>query len=69
MTTYKELQAQIDQLRKQAEEIRQRELTEVIADIKAKMQEYGITGADLGLMSRKKMTKTSTKESDIQTPV
>ncbi|MFJ2989466.1 H-NS histone family protein [Collimonas sp. NPDC087041] len=57
MTTYKELQAQIEQLRKQAEELRQAEIAGVIAEIKAKMNEYGITGADLGLMGKKRVMK------------
>jgi DNA-binding protein H-NS len=59
MTTYKELQAQIEQLRKQAEELRQAEIADVITEIKAKMNEYGITGADLGLMGKKRIMKTS----------
>jgi DNA-binding protein H-NS len=59
MTTYKELQAQIEQLRKQAEELRQAEIADVIVEIKTKMQEYGITGADLGLMGKKRVMKTS----------
>ena len=32
----------------QAEQVRKQELSAVIADIKAKMKEYGITAADLG---------------------
>lgn len=59
MTTYKELQAQIEQLRKQAEELRQAEIADVITEIKTKMQEYGITGSDLGLMGKKRVMKTS----------
>ncbi|WP_092440840.1 H-NS histone family protein [Collimonas sp. OK607] len=59
MTTYKELQAQIEQLRKQAEELRQAEIADVITEIKAKMNEYGITGADLGLMGKKRIMKGS----------
>ncbi|WP_230414478.1 H-NS histone family protein [Collimonas silvisoli] len=59
MTTYKELQAQIEQLRKQAEELRQAEIADVITEIKTKMNEYGITGADLGLMGKKRVMKTS----------
>lgn len=48
MTQYKELMQQIESLKKQAEEVRQREIAEVIKDIKAMMDEYGITPADLG---------------------
>lgn len=49
MATYLELKAQAEELLQQAEELRKREIAEVIADIKVKMQEYGITAADLGL--------------------
>lgn len=48
MTQYKELMQQIEALKKQAEEVRQREISEVIKDIKAMMDEFGITPADLG---------------------
>ena len=48
MTQYKQLLQQIETLKKQAEEVRQREIAEVIKDIKAMMAEYGITAADLG---------------------
>jgi DNA-binding protein H-NS len=73
MTTYKELQAQIEQLRKQAEELRQAEIADVITEIKTKMNEYGITGADLGLMGKKRVMKTSAAmeprtEMEAQTP-
>ncbi|KAF3999510.1 H-NS histone family protein [Glaciimonas immobilis] len=59
MSTYRELQEQIEQLRQQAEEVRKVELADVILEIKTKMQEYGITGADLGLMGKKRVMKTS----------
>ena len=48
MATYKELQAQIEALKHQAEVQRKAELAAVIAGIRAKMDEYGITVADLG---------------------
>ena len=48
MTQYKQLLQQLETLKKQAEEVRQREISEVIKDIKAMMAEYGITPADLG---------------------
>lgn len=58
MTTYKELQAQIEKLQQQAEEVRQKEIASAIAEIKAKMQEYGITAVDLGATSKKKIVKS-----------
>ena len=48
MATYSELMAQAQALMSQAEQARKNELAAAIADIKAKMKEYGITVADLG---------------------
>lgn len=56
MTSYKELQAQIAKLQKQAEEARQNEIIGAIAEIKIKMQEYGITAADLEITGKRKAT-------------
>ena len=48
MATYSELMAQAQNLMAQAEQARKNELAGVIADIKAKMKQYGISVADLG---------------------
>lgn len=48
MANYAELMAQAQALMAQAEQARKNELTTVIADIKAKMKEFGISVADLG---------------------
>ncbi len=48
MANYAELMAQAQALMAQAEQARKNELASVIADIKAKMKEFGITVADLG---------------------
>jgi DNA-binding protein H-NS len=47
MTTYSELKAQAAELLKQAERLRKEEIRGVVAEIKAKMAEYGITIDDL----------------------
>ena len=52
MSRYKEIQEQIAALQKEAEEIRKQEIASVIAEIKAKMAEYGITVDDLGSAAR-----------------
>ena len=52
MATYTELQREISRLMQQAEDARKAEIRAVIADIKAKMSEYGITAADLGSSAR-----------------
>ncbi len=48
MSSYSDLINQAQALMAQAEQVRKQELANVIADIKAKMKEYGITVADLG---------------------
>lgn len=48
MPTYAELKAQIQELEKQAEAARQRELAEARSKIQELMQAHGITAADLG---------------------
>ena len=48
MATYSELMAQAQQLMAEAEQARKNELASVVADIRAKMKQYGLTAADLG---------------------
>jgi DNA-binding protein H-NS len=47
MATYKELKAQAEALMQQAEAARQAEIASVVAEIQARMKEYGITLDDL----------------------
>lgn len=47
MATYKELKAQAEALLQQAESARRAEIAAVVAEIQARMREYGITLADL----------------------
>ena len=47
MSSLIEIQNQIAQLQKQAEEIRAKEFAQTVQDIQAKMAAYGITIADL----------------------
>ena len=63
MATYSELMAQAQKLMAEAEQARKNELSSAIADIKAKMKQYGITVADLGGVSggAKKPAKTKSK--------
>ena len=48
MSSYDDLMQQAKALMEHAESLRKAELADVIADIKAKMKEYGITTVDLG---------------------
>lgn len=49
MASYKELVAQREKIEKQIEEARTREVAQVIAEVKQKIQEYELTAKDLGL--------------------
>ena len=57
MSSYKELQSQIEKLQKEAEQARKTELANVIADIQAKMKEYNIAPEDLRIGVKKKPGK------------
>jgi DNA-binding protein H-NS len=49
VATYQELKQQAEQLMAEAERVREQEIADAIADIKAKIELYGLTAADLGL--------------------
>lgn len=49
MATYLELKEQAEKLLAEAEKLREQEIADAIADIKRKMELYGLTAADLGL--------------------
>jgi DNA-binding protein H-NS len=49
MATYLELKAKAEKLLIEAEELRVKELNEVVAEIKEKIKTYGLTAQDLGL--------------------
>ncbi|BBO60430.1 H-NS family nucleoid-associated regulatory protein [Mycoavidus sp. B2-EB] len=53
MATYQALQLQIQQLQAQAQEVRKKELASVIAEIKQKIIDYGLSLSDLGLTKTK----------------
>lgn len=66
MPSYQDYLKQIDQLTKEAEKVRQTELSAAIADIKAKMAQYGIRVSDIvgkesGATSIKKRGASATK--------
>lgn len=62
MTTYQDLMNQAQALMAQADQVRKQEQASVIAEIKAKMLEYGLTVADLGgvVGSKANKSKSST---------
>jgi DNA-binding protein H-NS len=59
MSTYKELKAQAEALLKQAEAARRAEIAAVVAEIQARMKEYGITLDDLKGGAKKSKAKTA----------
>ena len=59
MSTYKELQHQIEKLQKEADQARKTELSNAIADIQSKMREFGISPEDLGFGVRKRDRKST----------
>lgn len=66
MATYAELKAKADKFAAEAEAQRVKELDAVIADMKAKMVEYGVTPEDLGIKTtsaapRKKVVDSMAK--------
>lgn len=68
MATYLELKEQAEKLLAEAERMREQEISEAIADIRKKIELYGLTAADLGFArggpgtgSRAKPAKASVK--------
>jgi DNA-binding protein H-NS len=68
VATYLELKEQGEKLLAEAERMREQEIAETIADIKRKIELYGLTAADLGLArstgpggSRNKAAKPNVK--------
>ncbi|MDB5822572.1 MAG: DNA-binding protein [Herminiimonas sp.] len=59
MDTYSELQRRIKALQQQAEQVRRNEVGSVVADIEAKLQEFGITVDDLAGARPPKQKKTA----------
>ena len=48
MATYRQILTKIETLKQQAEQQRQKEIGGIVADIRQKMQKYGVTPEDLG---------------------
>lgn len=59
MASFKEIQAQIEQLQRQAADQRESELAGAVQKIRDLMQEYGITAQDLQAPRKKGPTKKS----------
>ncbi len=68
MASYSDLINQAQALMAQAEQVRKQELANVIADIKAKMKEYGITLEDLGGAATRKSSGAKPAASKSKAP-
>ncbi|ARV18541.1 hypothetical protein AEP_01597 [Curvibacter sp. AEP1-3] len=71
ITSYRDLKAQIEELTAKAEAARISEVASVVADIKEKIEEYGLTASDLGFKSatqgRKSIAHSIAEASDKKT--
>jgi DNA-binding protein H-NS len=61
MATYLELKQKAEKLMAEAEQMRQKEIDDVIAEIREKMKAYGLTAQDIGGVSRKRNTGGAAK--------
>ena len=63
MATYLELKQKAEKLMAEAEQMRQKEINDVIADIREKMKAYGLTPKDIGFAgnTRKRSTGATAK--------
>lgn len=57
MATYRQLTAQLEKLQQKIDKEREKAITDAIADIKAKIEEYDITPEELGFRSVKAAAK------------
>jgi len=60
MATYLELKAKAEKMLAEAELLRQKEMNDVVSDIKEKIKAYGLTAQDLGLAGAPRARKGTT---------
>ncbi len=65
MTSYVQMLAQIEDLKKQAEKARKEEISSVIKTIKRQIADYGITAQDLGLSTKSSGRDNSRAEASV----
>ena len=68
MATYKDLQAQIEKLQKQADQAREKEIASVVAEIRKMMSDYGIQASDLGIAAKRKRRASAPVAPKYQNP-
>ena len=68
MATYKDLQSQIEKLKKQADQARDKEIATVVAQIRGMMTDYGIQASDLGLPAKRRRKSGAPSVPKFQNP-
>ena len=69
MATYLELRARGEKLLAEAEELRTKELSDVVEDIKQKVKAYGLTAQDLGFSARTGVRRKKSSMSAVKVKV
>ena len=69
MATYLELRAKGEKLLAEAEELRTKELSDVVEDIKQKVKAYGLTAQDLGFSARTGVRRKKSPTSAVKVKV
>jgi DNA-binding protein H-NS len=67
MATYLELMEKAQRLMAEAEQVRRKEISDVIADIRQKMEAYGLTLQDIGGASATRRRSAGTKPTKSKT--
>ncbi len=62
--TYQDVLNEIESLKKEADELRRKELAAVISDIKSMIEKYNLSASDLGLESKKSKIKVKSLGAD-----
>jgi DNA-binding protein H-NS len=65
MATYLELKQRAEKMLAEAEQMRQKETSDVIAEIREKMKAYGLTAQDLGFSTAAGRKRTASKPSGV----
>lgn len=66
MATYLELMEKAQRLMAEAEQVRQKEISDVIAEIRQKMEAYGLTAQDIGGSPATRKRSGATKNKTIK---
>lgn len=68
MASYKQLTAQLEKLHKEVAAAREKEIAQVIAEIKQKIVEYDLTAEELGFTSKPTVTRKTAPVAKYRNP-